>query len=240
MTDGPAPAEGARAAIDPRIEASWKRELASEFAKDYFRDLKAFLLAEKHAGATVYPPGPLIFNAFNHTPFEAVKVVILGQDPYHGPGQAHGLSFSVQRGVRPPPSLQNMYKELHDDVGFVIPAHGNLEPWADQGVFLLNTSLTVRAGSPASHAGRGWEEFTTAAVRALSERRAGIVFMLWGRHAMAKRPLIDESRHLVLTAPHPSPFSAHSGFFGCRHFSRANAYLEARGDKPIDWQLPLE
>src|SRR5690606_10985684 len=192
----------------------------------------------KRRGAVMYPPGPLIFNAFNHTPFERVKVVILGQDPYHGAGQAHGLSFSVQRGVRVPPSLQNMYKELHDDVGFVIPAHGNLEHWAKQGVFLLNTSLTVRAGAPASHQGKGWEEFTTAAVRALSEQREGLVFMLWGRHALAKRPLLDETRHLVLGAPHPSPFSAHSGIFGCRHFSRANAYLEARGQPPGDWHLP--
>lgn len=233
-------AEATPAPVDPRIEESWKRELAGEFAKDYFRALKEFLLAEKRAGATVYPPGPLIFNAFNHTPFDAVKVVILGQDPYHGAGQAHGLSFSVQRGVRTPPSLQNMYKELHDDVGFEIPTHGNLEPWADQGVFLLNTSLTVRAGSPGSHAGRGWEEFTTAAVRALAERREGLVFMLWGRHALAKRPLVDETRHLVLSAPHPSPFSAHTGFFGCRHFSRANDYLKARGQTPIDWQLPRD
>jgi len=226
------------AAVDPKLEASWKRELAGEFAQEYFARLKEFLLEEKRVGAVVYPPGPHIFAAFDHTPFEAVKVVILGQDPYHGAGQAHGLSFSVQRGVRPPPSLQNMYKELHDDVGFVIPTHGNLEHWADQGVFLLNTSLTVRAGMPASHQGKGWEDFTTAAVKALAERRERLVFMLWGRHALAKRPLIDEGRHLVLTAPHPSPFSAHTGFFGCRHFSKANAYLTSRGTAPIDWQLP--
>ncbi len=231
----PAPEE----AINPQIEASWKRVLADEFSRDYFRQLKNFLREEKRQGTVVYPPGPLIFNAFNHTPFERVKVVILGQDPYHGAGQAHGLSFSVQRGVRVPPSLQNMYKELHDDVGFVIPAHGNLEHWAEQGVFLLNSSLTVRAGAPASHQGKGWEEFTTAAVKALSDRRDGLVFMLWGRHALAKRSLLDETRHLVLGAPHPSPFSAHTGFFGCRHFSRANAYLEARGQQPVDWQLPL-
>jgi uracil-DNA glycosylase len=235
----PGPASGPAGTINPQLEASWKRVLADEFSHDYFRQLKNFLLEEKRRGAVVYPPGPLIFNAFNHTPFERVKVVILGQDPYHGAGQAHGLSFSVPRGVRVPPSLQNMYKELHDDVGFVIPAHGNLEHWAKQGVFLLNTSLTVRAGAPASHQGKGWEEFTTAAVRALSEQREGLVFMLWGRHALAKRPLLDETRHLVLGAPHPSPFSAHSGFFGCRHFSRANAYLEARGQPPVDWQLPL-
>jgi uracil-DNA glycosylase len=232
--------ENALKPIDPQLEESWKRELAGEFEREYFRDLKTFLTSEKRGGVPVYPPGPLIFNAFNQTPFAAVKVVILGQDPYHGAGQAHGLSFSVQRGVRTPPSLQNMYKELHEDVGFEIPAHGNLEGWADQGVFLLNTSLTVRAGSPGSHAGRGWEEFTTAAVRALSERRKGIVFMLWGRHALAKRPLIDEARHLVLSAPHPSPFSAYTGFFGCRHFSKANEYLKGRGQTPIDWQLPRD
>jgi len=226
--------------VDPQIEESWKRVLSNEFAKDYFVGLKNFLLEEKRSGAIVYPPGPLIFNAFNHTPFDAVKVVILGQDPYHGPGQAHGLSFSVPRGVRPPPSLQNIFKELHEDVGFVIPGHGNLESWADQGVFLLNAGLTVRAGTPGSHQGRGWEDFTAAAVRALSERREGLVFLLWGRHAFAKRPLIDESRHHVLTAPHPSPFSAYTGFFGCRHFSKANALLKEKGLALIDWQIPLD
>jgi uracil-DNA glycosylase len=231
--------------VNPQIEASWKSALAGEFAKDYFVNLKAFLLEEKRAGAVVYPPGPLIFNAFNHTPFDKVKVVILGQDPYHGPGQAHGLSFSVPRGVRPPPSLQNIFKELQEDLkdapghpgGFRIPDHGNLEGWADRGVFLLNASLTVRAGSPGSHQGKGWEEFTAAAVRALSDRREGIVFLLWGRHAFAKEPLIDATRHHVLKAPHPSPFSAHSGFFGCRHFSKANALLEKAGKTPIDWQV---
>ena len=227
--------------VNPQIEESWKRVLAAEFAKDSFLELKKFLLEEKTRGETVYPPGPLIFNAFNHTPFENVKVVILGQDPYHGPGQAHGLSFSVPRGVRPPPSLQNMFKELRDDLrdstGFRIPDHGNLEAWADQGVFLLNTCLTVRAGSPASHQGKGWEEFTTAAVSALSDQREGLVFLLWGRHAFAKEPLIDTTRHHVLKAPHPSPFSADRGFFGCRHFSKANALLEAAGRKPIDWQV---
>jgi uracil-DNA glycosylase len=225
------------APVNPQIEESWKRELADEFSRDYFRDLKKFLLEEKQRGAAVYPPGPLIFNAFNHTPFDKVKVVVLGQDPYHGPGQAHGLSFSVPRGVRPPPSLQNMFKELRDDVGFRIPDHGNLEKWADQGVFLLNASLTVRGGSPGSHQGKGWEEFTAAAVRALSEGREGLVFLLWGRHALAKEPLIDASRHHVLKAPHPSPFSADRGFFGCRHFSKANALLRQAGMDPIDWQL---
>ena len=227
--------------VDPKIEESWKRELADEFAKDYFARLKEFLLEEKRRGATVYPPGPLIFNAFNHTPFDKVKVVILGQDPYHGPGQAHGLCFSVQRGVPPPPSLQNMFKELREDLkdsgGFRIPDHGNLEKWADQGVFLLNATLTVRAGAAASHAGKGWEEFTAAAVRRLSEKREGLVFLLWGRHAHAKEPLIDATRHHVLKAAHPSPLSAHNGFFGCRHFSKANELLVKAGKEPIDWQI---
>ncbi len=229
------------AAVDPKIEASWKRELAEEFAKDYFARLKDFLLEEKRRGAVVYPPGPLIFNAFDHTPFDKVKVVILGQDPYHGPGQAHGLCFSVQRGVPPPPSLQNMFKELREDLkdlgGFRMPDHGNLEKWADQGVFLLNATLTVRAGAAASHAGKGWEEFTAAAVRRLSEKREGLVFLLWGRHAQAKEPLIDATRHHVLKAAHPSPLSAHNGFFGCRHFSRANALLVKAGKEPIDWRI---
>lgn len=225
------------APVNPQIEESWKRALADAFRKDSFLALKEFLLEEKQRGAVVYPPGPLIFNAFNHTPFDRVKVVILGQDPYHGPGQAHGLSFSVPRGVRPPPSLQNMFKELRDDVGFRIPDHGNLEKWADQGVFLLNAGLTVRAGTPASHQGKGWEDFTAAAVRALSEKREGLVFLLWGRHAFAKEPLIDAAKHHVLKAPHPSPFSANRGFFGCRHFSKANALLQQAGREPIDWQI---
>jgi uracil-DNA glycosylase len=231
----------ADAAVNPKIEESWKRELDEEFHKEYFARLKEFLLEEKRRGAVVYPPGPLIFNAFNHTPFDKVKVVILGQDPYHGPGQAHGLCFSVQRGVPPPPSLQNMFKELREDLkdqgGFRMPDHGNLEAWADQGVFLLNATLTVRAGAAASHAGKGWEEFTAAAVRRLSEKREGLVFLLWGRHAHAKEPLIDAKRHHVLKAAHPSPLSAYNGFFGCRHFSKANALLEKEGKEPIDWQV---
>ena len=229
------------APVDPKIEESWKRELADEFGKEYFARLKDFLLEEKRRGAIVYPPGPLIFNAFNHTPFDKVKVVILGQDPYHGPGQAHGLCFSVQRGVPPPPSLQNMFKELRDDLkdlgGFRIPDHGNLEKWADQGVFLLNATLTVRAGAAASHAGKGWEEFTAAAVRKLSEKREGLVFLLWGRHAQAKESLIDTTRHHVLKTVHPSPLSAHGGFFGCRHFSKANELLAKAGMDPIDWRI---
>jgi uracil-DNA glycosylase len=224
-------------AVAPKIEESWKRELADEFGRDYMAALKEFLLEEKRRGATVYPPGPLIFNAFNHTPFDKVKVVVLGQDPYHGPGQAHGLCFSVQRGVPPPPSLKNMFKELRDDVGFNIPAHGNLEAWADQGVFLLNATLTVRAGEAGSHQGKGWETFTAAAVRRLSEQREGLVFLLWGRFAHQKEALIDTSKHHVLKAAHPSPLSAHNGFFGCRHFSKANALLEKQGLEPVLWQI---
>ncbi len=223
--------------IDPRLEPSWKAVLQEEFHQPYFADLKRFLLQEKAQGATVYPPGSLIFNAFNTTPFDSVKVVILGQDPYHGPNQAHGLSFSVQEGVRPPPSLVNIYKELHEDVGFRIPSHGNLEKWAGQGVLLLNASLTVQAGKPASHAGKGWELFTTAAIKALSDRKTGLVFLLWGRPAQEKSGLIDASKHHILAAPHPSPFSANRGFFGCRHFSRTNELLTKQGKEPIDWQL---
>jgi uracil-DNA glycosylase len=225
------------APVDPKIEASWKRELADEFRQEYFAGLKTFLLEEKRRGMTVYPPGPLIFNAFNHTPFDKVKVVLLGQDPYHGPGQAHGLCFSVQRGVPPPPSLQNMFKELRDDVGFRMPDHGNLESWADQGVFLLNATLTVRAAQAGSHQGKGWEAFTAAAVKRLSERREGLVFLLWGRFAQQKEALINASKHHVLKAAHPSPLSAHNGFFGCRHFSKANALLEKQGLAPIEWQI---
>jgi len=223
--------------VNPKINESWKQELGEEFRKDYFLGLKGFLLEEKARGAVVYPPGPLIFNAFNHTPFGAVKIVILGQDPYHGPGQAHGLSFSVPRGIRPPPSLQNIFKELHTDVGFEIPDHGNLEKWAEQGVFLLNACLTVRAGQPASHQGHGWEEFTTAAVKTLSEKRRDLVFLLWGKPAQEKEILIDKSKHHVLKAPHPSPFSADRGFFGCRHFSKSNGLLKSAGKTPVDWQI---
>jgi uracil-DNA glycosylase len=233
-----APAEPASPpAINPKIEASWKAHLDEEFQKPYFADLKRFLQEEKRAGAVVYPPGSLIFNAFNTTPFDAVKVVILGQDPYHGAGQAHGLSFSVPEGIRPPPSLVNIYKELRDDVGFRIPEHGNLEKWARQGVLLLNAGLTVRAGQPASHQGKGWEQFTDAAVRKLNDAREGLVFILWGRPAQQKGAIIDRRRHHVLESPHPSPFSADRGFFGSRPFSRTNRLLTEMGKTPIDWQL---
>ena len=224
-------------APNPKIEESWKRELDEEFHKEYFASLKEFLVTEKQNDFVVYPPGSLIFNAFNTTPFDSVKVIILGQDPYHGPGQAHGLSFSVQMGVKPPPSLVNIFKELRDDVGFKIPDHGNLEKWARQGVLLLNASLTVRAGQPASHQGHGWEQFTAAAVKKLSDKREGLVFLLWGKPAQEKEVLIDTFKHHVLKAPHPSPFSADRGFFGCKHFSKANALLTAAGKTPIDWQL---
>ncbi len=234
--------ESPSASIDPKIEPSWKHRLGEEFRKPYFAALKAFLKEEKAKGEVVYPPGPLIFNAFNKTPFDKVKVVVLGQDPYHGPGQAHGLSFSVQHGVKPPPSLVNIFKELKADThavpgGFEIPNHGCLEAWAERGVLLLNACLTVRAGQPASHHGKGWEIFTSAAVQALNDAKQGLVFLLWGKPAQEKGSIIDPSRHHVLKAAHPSPFSADRGFFGCRHFSKANAFLEKEGRDPIDWRL---
>ncbi len=233
MTSAPPPA-----AVEPRIEQSWKQALADEFAAPYVADLKAFLLAERAAGHLVLPPGRAIFHAFDRTPLDDVRVVIVGQDPYHGPGQAMGLSFSVPRGVVVPPSLRNMFTELGTDLGIERPAHGDLTHWADQGVLLLNTSLTVRAREAGSHAGRGWERLTDAAIRAVSERCEHVAFLLWGRHAQSKQALVDTSRHLVLTAPHPSPLSASKGFFGCRHFSRANEYLAGHGHAPIDWSLP--
>ena len=220
----------------PDIDASWYRVLRPEFEAPYFSDLKSFLVEEKQH-YVVYPPGPLIFNAFNLTPFENVKVVILGQDPYHGPGQAHGLSFSVPDGVRFPPSLQNIFKEIYDDLGIPIPRSGNLEKWAREGVLLLNASLTVRANEAASHAHHGWERFTDAAIRALSNERQHLVFILWGNYAIAKESLIDTSKHLVLKSVHPSPLSAHRGFFGCHHFSQTNDYLQKYGITPVDWRL---
>lgn len=219
-----------------QIEDSWKEVLAEEFEKDYMKTLKAFLEAEKDAGKVIYPAGNLIFNAFNHTPFDSVKVVIIGQDPYHGAQQAHGLSFSVQQGVAIPPSLRNIYKELASDIpGFKIPAHGELTKWADQGVLLLNASLTVRAGEANSHSNKGWEKFTDAAIRKLAEKREGIVFLLWGRFAQTKAAFIDTKKHHVLKAPHPSPLA--QGFIGCKHFSKTNEILKNEGKELIDWQV---
>lgn len=220
-----------------QLEPGWKAVLAQEFDSGYMLRLREFLLVQKQQRKVIYPPGPLIFNAFNHTPFDKVKVVILGQDPYHGPGQAHGLSFSVPAGVKAPPSLVNIFKEIERDLGIAPPRHGNLEKWADQGVLLLNATLTVEQGNAGSHQGKGWEEFTDAAIEHLNRERDGVVFMLWGSYAQKKGRIIDRKRHLVLTAPHPSPLSAHRGFFGCGHFSRANAYLAAQGKTPIDWSL---
>ncbi|MFM6953853.1 MAG: uracil-DNA glycosylase [Sphingobacteriaceae bacterium] len=221
-----------------QLHPSWLPALQNEFKKPYMLGLKQFLVQEKEQGHVVYPKGSDLFNAFNLTPFNEVKVVILGQDPYHGANQAHGYSFSVQKGLAIPPSLQNIYKELQTDIpGFKIPNHGNLTDWATQGVLLLNATLTVRANEPGSHQKMGWEQFTDQAIQALSEQREGLVFMLWGRYAQAKAALIDNEKHLVLTAAHPSPFSAYNGFFGCKHFSKANAYLLAKGEKPISWAL---
>jgi len=222
----------------PQIEASWLEALGSEFEKPYIQELRNFLLEEKRRGAKVYPPGPLIFNAFNQTPFSETKVVILGQDPYHGPRQAHGLCFSVQRGIQPPPSLVNIFKELHDSLGIPPARHGDLTHWAKQGVLLLNTTLTVRAHQPKSHAGKGWETFTDRVIDTLNEKRQGLAFMLWGGHAKQKAKRIDGHRHLLLAAAHPSPLSAHAGFFGCGHFAKANAHLEKNGMQPVDWALP--
>ena len=222
--------------INPQLEAGWKKALQPEFSQPYFAGLKAFLQEEKKE-FTIFPPGSQIFAAFNHTPFDKVKLVILGQDPYHGPGQAHGLCFSVNKGVDIPPSLQNIYKELKADLGISPPGHGCLYNWAHQGVLLLNATLTVRAHQAGSHQNKGWERFTDAAIRAVSKHQSHIVFLLWGRFAQAKQALIDQNRHYVLTAPHPSPLSASRGFLGCRHFSKANALLEASGQQPIDWQL---
>ena len=221
-----------------KLEPSWKERIGSYLDRPEMLGLSEFLRAEKAAGKVIYPPGPEIFNAFAHTPFDKVRVVILGQDPYHGPGQAHGLSFSVRPDVRVPPSLQNMFKEIEDCLGIPRPDHGCLTPWADRGVLLLNAVLTVEAGQAGSHQGKGWEGFTDAAIDALNRERDGLVFMLWGSHAQRKGQLIDTQRHLVLRSVHPSPLSAHRGFMGCGHFAKANAYLESRGEPPIDWSLP--
>lgn len=222
--------------VQPIIEESWFRVLQNEFDAAYFADLKAFLVEEK-LHFNIFPSGKNIFRAFDLTPLSMIKAVILGQDPYHGPGQAHGLCFSVPYGIQQPPSLKNIFKELNSDIGIKIPDHGNLEKWANEGVLLLNTVLTVRQGSAASHRGKGWERFTDAAIKAISDNRAGIVFLLWGRDAINKEALIDTSRHFVLKAPHPSPLSAYTGFFGCRHFSKANQLLTNAGLLPVDWQI---
>ena len=224
--------------MDVKIEASWAVVLKNEFTKPYFQQIVTFLKTEKAAGKTIYPPGPLIFNAFNQTPFNKVKVVILGQDPYHGPGQAHGLSFSVPNGIKPPPSLINIFKEIQADIGVAMPLqYGNLTRWAEQGILLLNAALTVRANEPFSHAKFGWADFTDAVIQKISDQRSGIVFLLWGKFAQEKQNLIDETKHFVLKAAHPSPFSADKGFFGCKHFSRTNDLLVKQGLSPIDWKL---
>jgi uracil-DNA glycosylase len=222
--------------VKPTIEESWKNILQDEFNKSYFIDLKAFLVEEKKK-YRVFPPGSLIFNAFNHTPFDKVKVVFIGQDPYHGNGQAHGLCFSVPEGVAKPPSLENIFKELQKDLGIAVPGHGNLVKWADQGVLLLNATLTVRENQAGSHQNKGWETFTDAVISKLSELKHNLVFVLWGNYAIAKKILIDESKHHILAAAHPSPFSAYKGFFGCRHFSRINEILVKSGKEPIEWRL---
>lgn len=219
----------------PKLGQSWMSQVDGEFGLPYMRALKSFLRQEKDAGHTVYPDGGDIFNAFNATPFEKVAVVILGQDPYHGPDQAHGLSFSVREGVKLPPSLVNIYKEIEGEFGVKMPRKGDLTPWARQGVLLLNATLTVQAGQAGSHQKRGWEEFTDAVIRALDARAEHIVFMLWGSYAQKKGAFIDRKKHLVLEAPHPSPLSAHRGFLGCGHFRKANEYLAAHGRAPIDW-----
>lgn len=221
----------------PQIHASWLEALGDEFEKEYIAELREFLREEQRQ-YRVYPPNSLIFNAFNTTPFDEVKVVILGQDPYHGPGQAHGLSFSVQRGVRIPPSLRNIYKELNQSLGVPIPRHGDLTSWAEQGVLLLNTLLTVREANPKSHANRGWEQFTDRVIDELNERREGLVFVLWGTPARKKAARVDSNRHRILTSVHPSPLSAKRGFFGTNHFGQINDFLVSRGDTPINWELP--
>jgi len=221
-----------------QLEPSWKAHLLPEFSKPYMEELKTFLRREAAAKKVIFPRGAEYFAALNHTPFEQVKVVILGQDPYHGPDQAHGLCFSVKPGVDIPPSLKNIYKELKSDLGIEQPHHGYLEAWAKQGVLLLNATLTVEAGRAGSHQKKGWEQFTDSVIDVLNREREGLVFVLWGSYAQKKGEFIDRKKHLVLQGPHPSPLSAHRGFFGCKHFSKINEYLKSRGAEPIDWQLP--
>lgn len=223
--------------MNVKIDPSWKKVLQKEFNQNYFSNIVQHLKTEKAQKKTIYPSGNNIFNAFNLTPFEKVKVVILGQDPYHGPGQAHGLCFSVLKGIDPPPSLQNIFKELNQDIGLPIPSHGDLTNWAKQGVFLLNASLTVRAAEPMSHSKIGWANFTDAVIKKLSAEKKNLVFILWGKFAQEKKILIDAEKHLILTSAHPSPLSAHTGFFGSKHFSATNEYLTRHGIDPIDWQL---
>jgi len=222
--------------IQPKIDDSWKAQLKDEFHAPYFSSLKDFLTSEKLKNKVIYPPGSKIFSAFDHTSFDNVKVVLLGQDPYHGTGQAHGLSFSVPDGIKPPPSLMNMFKELHTDLGIPIPKKGNLEKWANQGVLLLNATLTVEANSAGSHQGKGWEKFTDAVIKTISEKKKGVVFLLWGNFAKKKAELIDTQKHFVLTAAHPSPLAG-GAFFGCKHFSKTNELLKKQGLEPIDWSL---
>lgn len=224
------------AAAKVKIEEGWKAALMSQWDKPYFQRLKAFLVQEKQQGQVIYPPGKLIFNAFELTPWDQVKVVVIGQDPYHGPGQAHGLSFSVPHGIATPPSLKNIYKELVADVGIQMPNHGNLEKWAAQGVLMLNSMLTVRARQAGSHRKMGWEQFTSAVIKALNDEKEGLVFLLWGRYAQDKGAMIDTNKHHVLKAAHPSPL-ARNAFSGCKHFSQTNAFLSAQGKEPIDWQV---
>jgi uracil-DNA glycosylase len=224
--------------MDVSIEPSWKAVLQPEFEKTYFHELTRYIKDEIRSGKTIYPKGSLIFNAFNSTPFDAVQVVILGQDPYHGPNQAHGLSFSVTDQVKPPPSLVNIFKEIRQDIGVTMtPGSGNLSAWANQGVLMLNAALTVRAGEPFSHANIGWRFFTDAVMALLSQKKSHLVFLLWGRFAQEKKSLIHPNNHLILTAAHPSPFSADKGFFGCAHFSKTNEYLIRHGRRPIDWKI---
>ncbi len=223
--------------MDVKIESSWKEALSQEFSKPYFLQIVLHLKTERETGMVIYPAGSLIFNAFEKTPFDKVKVVILGQDPYHGPKQAMGLSFSVPDGIPPPPSLVNIYKELNNDIGMTIPTTGNLTKWAEQGVLLLNAVLTVRANDPASHSKIGWMEFTNAVIKKISDEKKSVVFLLWGKFAQEKQALIDETKHYVLKAAHPSPFSAFNGFFGCKHFSKTNELLMKQGLDPINWSI---
>lgn len=226
------------AQLSIQLEPSWLAHLQGEFEQPYMRELGAFLRGEKRAGKRIFPAGDEIFSAFDHTPLDKVKVVILGQDPYHGEGQAHGLCFSVRPGVAVPPSLQNIYKEINAELGHPVPSHGYLTSWADQGVLLLNSVLSVECARAASHQGKGWEHFTDRVIDLVNREREGVVFLLWGSYAQRKGAIIDTTRHCVLKAPHPSPLSAHRGFFGCGHFRAANEYLQQRGETPIDWRVP--